>query len=55
MGIALIAKGDQLQHLLAEIVEQSVQTRTSGLDSESCRVWCGRWDSNPHDVAIEGF
>ena len=18
-------------------------------------VWCGRWDSNPHDVAIEGF
>jgi len=17
--------------------------------------WCGRWDSNPHDVAIEGF
>jgi hypothetical protein len=19
------------------------------------RIWCGRWDSNPHDVAIEGF
>ena len=19
------------------------------------RHWCGRWDSNPHDVAIEGF
>jgi hypothetical protein len=19
------------------------------------RKWCGRWDSNPHDVAIEGF
>jgi hypothetical protein len=18
-------------------------------------AWCGRWDSNPHDVAIEGF
>ncbi len=18
-------------------------------------IWCGRWDSNPHDVAIEGF
>ena len=18
-------------------------------------LWCGRWDSNPHDVAIEGF
>jgi hypothetical protein len=17
--------------------------------------WCGRWESNPHDVAIEGF
>jgi DNA-binding CsgD family transcriptional regulator len=19
------------------------------------KFWCGRWDSNPHDVAIEGF
>ena len=19
------------------------------------QMWCGRWDSNPHDVAIEGF
>jgi hypothetical protein len=18
-------------------------------------AWCGRWDTNPHDVAIEGF
>jgi hypothetical protein len=18
-------------------------------------MWCGRWESNPHDVAIEGF
>ena len=18
-------------------------------------AWCGRWESNPHDVAIEGF
>jgi hypothetical protein len=18
-------------------------------------LWCGRWESNPHDVAIEGF
>ena len=23
--------------------------------SASNEIWCGRWDSNPHDVAIEGF
>ena len=21
----------------------------------TCETWCGRWESNPHDVAIEGF
>jgi hypothetical protein len=28
-----------------------------GQDIEDTGIirWCGRWDSNPHDVAIEGF
>src|SRR5207247_9423446 len=24
-------------------------------DEMARQFWCGRWDSNPHDVAIEGF
>ncbi|MEN3351077.1 MAG: hypothetical protein V7632_4712 [Bradyrhizobium sp.] len=37
--------------LFPDWLQRGLPSRSS-LASEG---WCGRWDSNPHDVAIEGF
>ena len=48
MGARELGDGD-----IADIA--AVGSRRLGPARNTFFTWCGRWDSNPHDVAIEGF
>jgi hypothetical protein len=49
LGNKNIAKNEALPSGNAEGIYRDVRK------NERSGNWCGRWDSNPHDVAIEGF
>ncbi|MGL1316078.1 hypothetical protein ACSTLB_00005, partial [Vibrio parahaemolyticus] len=50
------SEGQEIEEIEGQQIEAVAQGRVRRLaGAQALEMWCGRWDSNPHDVAVEGF